>query len=388
MSLKTPAQSSIVFHKSLIREIGHHTTNCVECGLCVKECRLLQKNGTPGAIAGSYAPDSATGQTIPFECSLCGLCAAVCPPKIGLNPASLFLEMRREAVQRNAAPFSAHKRILNYEQRGTSKRYSFYGLPEGCDTVFFPGCTFSGTRPKRLQELFSHLQQAVPNLGIVLDCCAKPSRDLGREDFFEAMFGELRDYLVKQKIKKVLTLCPSCYKIFSRYGMPLAVQSVYDLLIDHPVQVGQTQGKVTVHDPCPTREEVATHAAVRQLIKTTGLEIIEMKHHGTRTICCGEGGAVACVNKELSVAWGDQRKEEAAGYPVVTYCAGCVNYLSSRMQTIHVLDLLFAPETTLAGKLKVARAPFTYLNRLLLKRRFRKMLPTATQRERMSTVSK
>ncbi|MFH0728090.1 MAG: 4Fe-4S binding protein [Pseudomonadota bacterium] len=43
-------------------------------------------------------------------CNLCGLCAAVCP--VNLAPDEMFLEMRREAVDRGAAPLPAHQRIL------------------------------------------------------------------------------------------------------------------------------------------------------------------------------------------------------------------------------------------------------------------------------------
>ncbi len=384
----SPQVSSTFLHQPLKDQIEHHAATCVECGLCVKECGFLQKYGAPKAIATAYTPDSATDLRFPFECSLCGLCATVCPPKIGLNPATMFLEMRRESVLRNAAPFSEHKGIIGYEKRGTSKRYSWYGLPENCDTVFFPGCTFAGTRPARLMQLFQHLQQSIPSLGIVLDCCAKPSHDLGRDDYFHAMFGELREYLVTHKIKKVLTACPNCYKVFNQYGAPLTAQTVYEYLIDHPVATGQLQGQVTVHDPCSIRDNETTHDAVRKLIAATSLQVREMKHHGVNTICCGEGGSAGCINKGFAKDWGDYRRDEADGNFVVAYCAGCVHFLDSRMDTGHILDLLFAPEATLQKKVKVARAPFTYLNRLLLKRRFKKLLSTVAQRERTFIVSK
>ncbi len=43
-------------------------------------------------------------------------------------------------------------------------------------------------------ELIEHLlclnlfSKKIPSVGIVLDCCTKPSHDLGRDDFFNAMF--------------------------------------------------------------------------------------------------------------------------------------------------------------------------------------------------------
>jgi hypothetical protein len=50
--------------------------------------------------------------------------------------------------------------------------------------------------------------------------------------------------------------------------------------------------------------------------------------------------------------------------------------------TIHIADLLYRPEAALNGKLKVARTPFTYLNRIMLKRRLKKELNPMTRRVR------
>ncbi|XOF34735.1 MAG: (Fe-S)-binding protein [Candidatus Electrothrix sp. YB6] len=356
-------------------QTARHAATCLECGLCVRECAFLQKYGTPKSIACSWHPEK--DRLLPFECSLCGLCAAVCPPKINLNPAVMFLEMRQELVRRGAAPLPQHRRLLTYERRGVSARYAWCGLPERCDTVLFPGCAFAGTRSGRLLELFQHLSRSIPNLGIMLDCCTKPSHDLGRTTQFTAMFGRLRHSLVAQGIRRVLVICPSCYAVFRQYGAPLEVQFVYELLAEMTLPVDSTAilgQQVTVHDPCATRQHSQVHEAVRALLRQAGLEITEMPHHGRTTLCCGEGGAIPFLNNALARRWGDRRQQEAGSLPAVTYCAGCVQFLRSRLQTVHLLDLLFAPAHALHGRVRVARAPLTYLNRLFLKRRLQKLL--------------
>ena len=196
-------------------ELQKHGEKCVECKLCVKECQFLKKHGTPKQIALRYDPTSMESKYLPFECSLCRLCEVVCPDKIGLNPARMFLEMRREAVKRDDTVLTKHGRILNYEKRGTSKRYSYYALPENCDTVLFPGCTLPGTRPDKVISLFEHLQTNIPSLGMVLDCCTKPSHDLGRNKYFQVMFEEMKQYLLSCGVKHVLVACPNCFKVFN-----------------------------------------------------------------------------------------------------------------------------------------------------------------------------
>jgi Fe-S oxidoreductase len=368
---------------ALKAELKKNAQKCIECKLCVKECQFLKKYGTPKQIALQYDPTSQESIYLPFECSLCRLCEVVCPDKIGLNPARMFLEMRREATERGDVHFAQHDRILNYEKRGTSKRYSFYGLPENCNTILFPGCTLPGTRPNKVMALFELLQKNIPSIGIVLDCCTKPSHDLGRDTYFQTMFSEMKEYLLSNGIRNVLVACPNCYKVFKQYGGDLKVKTVYEHIAKTELPATENiPASITIHDPCSTRHETGIQLSVRKLATQKSLSITEMAHHGPKTLCCGEGGSVSCLAPELARKWGNRRKEEANGARILTYCAGCANFLSSVNPVSHILDLLFEPRKTLTGKVKVAKAPFTYLNRILLKKKFKKKIQVAISRER------
>ena len=197
---------------------------CIECGLCEKECAFLRRYGDPKSIANAHDSANRKQQDIAFECSLCGLCAAVCPTAV--EPGRMFLAMRREMVRQGRGAYPEHAPILGYESRGTSRRYTYYAFPEGCDTIFFPGCSLPATRPGRVVELYEHMGKNIPHLGIVLDCCTKPSHDLGRDEYFRAMFQEMKAYLLEHGIKTVLVACPNCYKLFKEYGCELTVRTV------------------------------------------------------------------------------------------------------------------------------------------------------------------
>ena len=80
--------------------------------------------------------------------------------------------------------------------------------------------------------------------------------------------------------------------------------------------------------------------------------------------------------------WGAIPRREAQGRPMVAYCAGCTGFLNRVSPTIHIADLLYRPEAAWNRSLKAAKAPFTYLNRLLLKRRLKKELNPLTRRVR------
>jgi len=357
---------------------------CTECMACVGECAFLQTYGTPKKIAEVYDPAIKGQQVMPFECSLCGLCTAVCPE--GVDPQAMFLEMRRESVARGVGSFPEHGGLLGYERKGTSRRFSWYGLPAGCDTVFFPGCALPGTRPDATVKLYDHLRRAIPSLGIVLDCCTKPSHDLGRDDYFRAMFGELREYLAGQGVKTILVACPNCHRVFSEYAPELTTRTIYEELAGLQLpSTGTASGSVTVHDPCVMRFAAPVQAAARSLAQGAGVTIEEMPHTQRMALCCGEGGTVGALAPEFAGNWRERRKREAAGRRIITYCAGCAHHLKSVAPTSHIVDLMLEPEAAMAGKVKVSGAPFTYLNRLRLKNHFRKTVPAAVSRERTFT---
>jgi len=355
-------------------------SGCNNCGECVKECAFLKKHGTPGQIAGSFNASDPKTLSRAFECYLCGLCTTVCPEPLDLD--GLFLEMRREAVDRGFGNYPEHKPLLNYERLGTSRRFSLYRLPRGCTTIFFPGCALSGTRPDGVNKVFAQLRQLDPAVGIVFDCCLKPSHSLGREQYTNAMFEEMKNWLVQQGVKEVLVACPNCQVMFTSFGRGLMVKTVWEVLSESGEPLEQVSGTVTVHDPCVIRNAEPVHKAVRTLLERQGLTVEEMPHTGTTTLCCGLGGAVKLFAPELAEITAVRRKDEANGRRIITYCAGCVQALGGHTPTNHLVDILFAPDQTLAGKKKGAGAPVTYLNRLLLKRVFKRKEGYAVTRER------
>ncbi len=95
------------------------------------------------------------------------------------------------------------------------------------------------------------------------------------------------------------------------------------------------------------------------------------------------------MKPQFAKAWGEIRRREAQGRPMVAYCSGCTGFLNRVSPTIHIADLLYRPEAALNGNVRVARAPFTYLNRILLKRRLKRELkPLARRVRRLDPVSK
>lgn len=333
-------------------------------------CHFLKEYGSPGQIA-KRVKNGTLDSALAFECSLCGLCEAVCPEKF--KPVEFFLTMRRKAWEEGRVDKKRYSGILRYEALGTSRWFSSLMTPPDCETVLFPGCTFPGTRPETFMRLWKQLRALVPSLGVMLDCCHKPSHDLGRHEHFMRNFKRIETKLKAAGVRQVLVACPNCFKVFRTHG-DIPVQSVYEILRGQDMCQPVLSSSHFLHDPCPLRSEPQIHEAVRDLLRQGGFSIENSKGKPALTLCCGEGGTVAAVRPEFAREWTRKCSERAKGAPILTYCAGCAGFLSQQSSTLHILDALFLSDKIAEGTFKPVRSPMTYLARLRLKRFLRKDL--------------
>ena len=350
---------------SLDSSLNTIIADCTECGGCVRQCAFLRRYGNPLQLATQYREETLSPEVI-YSCSLCRLCDVHCPEALQIQ--DMLWLMRCSLVEEGRGPLKQHRRLLAYEKWGLSRLLRFTALPEGADTVFYPGCALVGTRPTQTLKLFELLRKQIPALGVVLNCCAKPSHDLGRFEFFEKVFNSQIANLKARGITTVITACPSCYQVFDRYATEIEVKTIYQVLETAAgLQKVDAEAEMCVHDPCSTRFQTAVHQSVRSIVEQQGITVGRLKHQGKRTLCCGEGGSAGFVAPEITDRWAEQRAEQAAGRQVITYCAGCVQFLSGQMDIVHLVDLMLAPEEALSGNAPASKSPFTYLNRLMLK---------------------
>ncbi len=347
----------------------HIDERCTRCGECVAECAFLQEYGSPGGMADAVLNLPPEQWADAYLCSLCGLCGAVCPE--GLNLDALYLSMRRVRFESGAVDLKPYSSILNFEKRGDSEKLSYLNIPSGGDTVLFPGCGVPATRPKTVRRLFTALQTAVPDIGVALGCCMKPSHDLGRTEFFDDRFGRLHTKLLEAGVTRVVTTCPNCQKVFKTHGGSIEAVTAYEMLDQAGYgPVCSDGGEAVIHDPCPQRYDTASQDAVRSLARRASMKILPMKEERTLTRCCGEGGMVGNVRSEFAKNWTRERRRVAGKQRVVTSCSGCVGFLNGERRVDHILDILFdsRPKVKLMG-------PLSDLARMNLKRWFKKRLP-------------
>lgn len=337
---------------------------CSRCGKCVKECAFLQRYGFPGQIAVMDHTLEAS-RDIAFSCSLCQLCTHICPQQLPVS--EMFLELRKEATAAGPKLLKRYRPLRFYEGIGGSKLMSGYYLPKGCDTAFFPGCSLPGIRPGQTRQMFHLLQRRFPQLGLVLDCCGKPSSDLGDSAVFQKKNRKQLHRLQGAGIQHLITACPSCLQLFRQYGEGLQVSLAYPYLVKEKQAAGGGPGRgnvYSVHDPCTVRFDAGAQQAIRDLIALSGNSVVEMDHAGDNSVCCGEGGGTPFFDNTYAAQWQKVRESELESRSLVTYCSGCTLSLQA-LEPVHILDLVFpqgSPKKNQApGKLR------PYLNRLIFK---------------------
>ncbi|MGL1931338.1 MAG: (Fe-S)-binding protein [Desulfotalea sp.] len=332
---------------------------CVSCGLCVKECSFLQKTGDPRDIC-----ENSQAKELVFSCNLCGLCKITCPKTIDIPKA--FLELRRQKSREDGAQ-RKHLPLQIFQSLNSCSALSLFHIPDGCDTVFFPGCSFTNNHSNTTEKIYRHLSVTLDNIGLVLTCCSKPSYDLGLNKFDQS-FAKTITKLKQKGVKEIITACANCFEIFKKYATDIKVTSLYQTLSAFPPPAQKINEDVIIHDSCVTRNRDEIHNAVRELTSHIGGNIFRQKYEKRNTVCCGEGGAASFSYPEAIIDWSKKRREGNHGKMVITYCAGCQKTLQVERKS-HILDLLFNQDTANYNA-KRNSAPFSYIKRFLLKHRF------------------
>ncbi|MFQ5485345.1 MAG: heterodisulfide reductase-related iron-sulfur binding cluster, partial [Desulfobacterales bacterium] len=208
--------------------------------------------------------------------------------------------------------------------------------------------------------------------GIVLNCCGKPSRDIGDEDRFRKIFETtLRDFS-QLGIEEVVVACINCHKIYTE-NSDIRLRNIYEIIAEMglPEPVSGEGREITIHDSCPARYRPEIRTAVRQIAFQMNFKIGEMKFKNEVTQCCGAGGCSSLGNTALADRHTKARANQAKSQ-IVSYCAHCRERFSTSGPSLHILDLIFGASYNKNAK-EYQDSWRNWLNRWYLKKRFQFM---------------
>jgi NADPH-dependent glutamate synthase beta subunit-like oxidoreductase len=356
-----------------------------ECMECVKTCEYLRAYGRYPRkylreIYNNLSIVKGERKSNQFinSCSLCGLCAEVCPEGLGMGP--IIKDARRVMVAQKRMPPSAHDFALRDMAFSNGEKFSLARRAPGAaasEIVFFPGCQLAGSSPDQVAQVYGYLREKLGEVGLLLRCCGAPADWAGRSDLFGDSLAELRAELGQLGARTLVVACSSCYQVFKanlpgvelvslwevydKHGLPTASLEHRTSNIQHPV--------VAIHDPCTTRHAPQIQESARALIRRLGYAIEELPLSRERTACCSYGGVMWLANRPLAEAAVRRRiAESPADY--VTYCAVCRDFFAARgKRTLHLLDMIYGSNRAAAAERPGPGLSQRHENRARLKRK-------------------
>jgi glycolate oxidase len=258
-------------------------------------------------------------QELMDDCLMCGYCDARC----ALENGQVFSAVRRELRE---AGFSSPK------HERTTTRILDTGTLFPRPTPFrragtmplYLGCAYQA-KPHVVKTIVSVLEKVGID-PLVTDevCCSYIVGATGMEDEFQQAQASFRQVYGPHLKGEILTVCPTCTATLrDEYGLNAkhALVAVAERLSD--LDLEPLERKVTYHDPCHLGRMLGVVDEPRQIMSALGLELVEMQHHGTFSTCCGGGGGVLDVDRNLAIEISKNRVRDAAQAGVDTIVTAC-----------------------------------------------------------------
>lgn len=347
------------------------TDACTVCGRCTSVCpanitgkpldprEMVLKSGEVAAsVVGVNGPVTSTAlldgagalfdRIHPdevFACTTCRACDEICP--VNIEIVDRILDMRRYlTLMESQFPSELGKAFVAMENQsnpwGMSQQaradwtseldfeVPVFGVDgkESAEYLWFVGC--AGSFDDRNTAVSVSLARLLHAAGIdfaILGsrelCTGDAARRSGNEFVFQQLALQNIETFEEIGVKKVITQCAHCFNTigneYRQFGGDYEVvhhsQLLAELLnqgrIGQPKKPDGEPKKIVYHDACYLGRYNDVYVAPRQVIGHAGNEVLEMERHGTRSFCCGAGGARFWMEESAGKKVNNERAEEA-----------------------------------------------------------------------------
>ena len=207
------------------------------------------------------------------------------------------------------------------------------------DLLFWVGSAGSfDDRAKKITRAFVKIMnKAGVNFGVLgaeESSSGDAAKRAGNEFLFQMQAMTNIQVMNAYNVKRIVTACPHSYNILKNeykglggdYKVQHHTEFIAELVSEGQLTISANlKGtKVTYHDPCYLGRANNVYNAPRDLIKSLGVQLVEMKRTKSRSFCCGAGGSQ--MFKEPEPGAQDiniNRTEEALGLKPDIIATGC-----------------------------------------------------------------
>lgn len=293
-----------------------------------------------------------------WQCTTCRSCAEQCPARID-QPEKILKLRTYQVSMESAFPSEAQQAFRNMETNGNpwgigwqkradwAKDLDVPTLEENPDAeyVYWPGCSgaFDARSRKVATAFVSLLKEAGVNFAIIGNaekCCGDSARRLGNEYVYYLLASENIETLNSYGVKKIVTQCPHCMHALSvdypqmggNYEIIHHSQLLADLVSQGKLHPSKCDfDTVTYHDSCYLGRYHDIFEQPRDVLKSTGAQIVEMNRNHSRSFCCGAGGGHMWLEEKEGSRINNMRAQQALdtkAEALVTACPFCLTMLS------------------------------------------------------------
>lgn len=310
-----------------------------------------------------------------WACTTCGACMEVCP--VQDEQMLDIIDIRRQQVMvEGEFPAQLQSAFRGMERAGNPWGISVEKRMEWAeglrvpttlenpqpDVLYWVGCaaSYDPGAQKTSRAFVQLLDKAGVNyavLGKKEKCTGDSARRAGNEYLYQTLAEQNVETLNEVRPKLIVATCPHCMnaigneyrQIGGNYQVMHHTQYLELLLDAGRLETAKLDEAVTYHDPCYLGRHNGVYDAPRDVIRSMGLEILELERSREASFCCGAGGAQFWKEEEEGhERISDNRFKEIqrrlddakAGNTVVVGCPFCKSMLNSTPSKAEAGDIV------------------------------------------------
>ena len=342
------------------------TYYCLECGKCTSICPVARYDSSfsprmmiENALLG-FEDELVFNQKL-FSCLTCYTCQQECPSDVDFP---IFVRKARSIAQDNgqhgvcahSGQLQSLARLMTspaIKQRRLEWLSKEYRVSEDSDVLLWVGCgpyfepIFEDIEFSALDIIKASLR-ILNSLGIEPKllpnekCCGHDALWTGDIETFKKLAEHNATQIKEAGVKKIVFSCPEGYRTFkldypNHVDLGCEVQHISELLVEKIGQNGlkfkEIKKKVTYQDPCRLGRHLGVYDAPRKVLESIpGIELVEMRHSGWESVCCGTSAFTNCDSYSNMLRAERLSEAVATGAEVlITACPKCQTHFRCAM---------------------------------------------------------